>query len=71
MMTVMTVTYHREDTDRLVDHAYGLLAQDSGLTPTLLTYKPTATVEEVLGLASVLLEAHRVSKHAARSTRLK
>lgn len=44
-----------------MDHAYGLLDQDSGLTPTLLTYKPTATVEKVLGLASVLLEAHRVS----------
>eukprot|EP00903_Cladosiphon_okamuranus_P005875 g5811.t1 len=50
----------REDTDRLVDHAYGLLDQDSGSTPTLLAYKPTATMEEVLGLASVLLEAHRV-----------
>lgn len=46
--------------DRLMDHAYGLLKQDSGSAPTLLTYKSTATVEEVLGLASVLLEAHRV-----------
>ncbi|CAM9444507.1 unnamed protein product, partial [Hapterophycus canaliculatus] len=50
----------REDMDRLMDHAYGLLKQDSGFAPTLLTYKATATVEEVLGLASVLLEAHRV-----------
>ncbi|CAM9953871.1 unnamed protein product [Ectocarpus sp. 4 AP-2014] len=50
----------REDTERLADHAYGLLKQDSSLSPTLLTYKPTATVEEVLALASVLLEVHRV-----------
>lgn len=56
----------REDTNRLVDHAYGLLMQDSGSAPTLLTYKPTATVEEVLGLASVLLEAHRVRTHLVR-----
>ncbi|CAN0331853.1 unnamed protein product [Ectocarpus sp. 6 AP-2014] len=50
----------REDTERLADHAYGLLKQDSTLSPTLLTYKPTATVDEVLALASVLLEVHRV-----------
>ncbi|CBJ28578.1 TiTiN family member (ttn-1) [Ectocarpus siliculosus] len=50
----------REDTERLADHAYGLLKQDSSLSPTLLTYKPTATVDEVLALASVLLEVHRV-----------
>lgn len=51
----------REETDKLVDHAYGLLKQDPAQTPTLLTYKPTATVDEVLGVASVLLESHRVS----------
>lgn len=45
-----------------MDHAYGLMMQDSGSAPTLLTYKPTATVEEVVGLASVLLEEHRVSE---------
>ncbi|CAN0416583.1 unnamed protein product, partial [Ectocarpus sp. 12 AP-2014] len=50
----------REDTERLADHAYGLLKQDSSLSPTLLTYKPTATVDEVLAVASVLLEVHRV-----------
>ncbi|CAM9947330.1 unnamed protein product, partial [Laminaria digitata] len=50
----------REETDRLVDHAYGLLKQDPEQAPTLLTYKPTATVDEVLGVASVLLESHRV-----------
>ncbi|CAB1098274.1 unnamed protein product [Ectocarpus sp. CCAP 1310/34] len=52
--------FREEDTVRLADHAYGLLKQDSSLSPTLLTYKPTATVDEVLALASVLLEVHRV-----------
>lgn len=56
----------REDTERLADHAYSLLKQDSSLSPTLLTYKPTATVDEVLAIASVLLEVHRVSFVARR-----
>lgn len=55
-----TCVANREDMDRLMDHAYELLKQDSGFAPTLLAYKATATVEEVLGLASVLLESHRV-----------
>lgn len=53
-------TTTREDRDMLVDHAFGLLKQDSQSTPTLLTYKPTASEEDVLEMASILLEAHRV-----------
>ena len=52
----------REDTHMLMAHAFGTLNQDSSCTPTLLTYKSTATEDEVLEMASVLLEAHRVSR---------
>lgn len=50
-----------EDVDQLVDHAYGLLQQDPSTAKTLLTYKPTATVEEVSEMASILFDLHEVS----------
>lgn len=50
----------REDSERLVDHAYELLKQEPSAAPTLLTYKPTSSPDDVWSLASILLESHRV-----------
>lgn len=52
----------REDTERLVDHVYELLKQEPSAAPTLLTYKPTCSPDDVWNLASILLETHRVSE---------
>ncbi|CAM9615720.1 unnamed protein product, partial [Ascophyllum nodosum] len=53
----------REDTDMRIDHIFRLLNQDSSCMPiTLLMYKPIATVDEVLEMVSVLLEAHRLNR---------
>ena len=51
----------REAASMFMGHAFGLLNRESSSTPTLLTYKSTATAEEVLEMVAVLLEAHRVS----------
>lgn len=56
-----------DDTERLLDHAFGLLKQLPGTARTLVTYKPTATPEEVWEVASVLLEARKVRKQRVAS----
>jgi len=45
----------------LMEHAFSLLKQDASTSRVLLTYKPTATSEEVVEMASVLLEDQEVS----------
>ena len=55
----------REDSEMLMSHAFGLVNQDSVYTPTLLTYKPTATTDKVLEMVSVLLETLQVSRGQA------
>lgn len=51
-----------EDTEKLLDHAFGLLRQEPTAAPTMVTYKPTATAEEVWEVASMLMENQRVRK---------
>ena len=51
----------RDDANMLMEHAFRILKQDASTSRVLLTYKPTAISEEVLEMASVLLEDQEVS----------
>ncbi|CAM9856496.1 unnamed protein product [Choristocarpus tenellus] len=57
---VTSVEDASRDVERLWEHAYMLLKQDSSQVPIILPYKPTATPDELWQMVSVLFEVLKV-----------